>query len=32
MYRQCILTRKIPSGGKMKEITWIPVKYAKKGK
>ena len=31
MYRQCVLTRKIPSGGKMKEITWVPAKYAKKG-
>jgi len=31
MYRQCVLTRKTSSGGKMKETTWVPLKYAKKG-
>jgi len=31
MYRQCVLTRKTSSGGKIKEVTWVPLKYAKKG-
>ena len=32
MYRQCVLTRKISSSeAKMKETTWVPIKYAKKG-
>jgi len=32
MYRQCVLTKKVLSGGEMKEMTWVPLKYAKKGK